>query len=217
MHILRTCLMDEPFLLDILYSRKPDKAESPVIKEVPSSLKVVISSSFFDVKNNFLCLDCTQQTFVGLEDLLKTSLRHVLETPSKHSQRNNAEDVFKTCLEDILKTCFEDILKTCLEDILNTCLEDVLKTLWRITKYLLEISVSKKSKCVSIKSIFHISISDNSKANPKCTNYNPVISIFVLFWNSSSIPILRIKISDDWVGVVKSAEFKIDIAEKVRQ
>ena len=172
-------------------------------------LLVVIGSSFFDVKNNFLCLDCTQQTFVGLEDVLKTSLRHVLKTPSKRLQRNNAEDVFKTCLEDILKTCLEDILKK--------CLQDVLKTLWRITKYLLEIFVSKKSKCVSNESIFHISISDNSKANSKCTNYNPVISIFVLFWNSSSIPILRIKISDDWVGVVKSAEFKFDIAEKVRQ
>ena len=193
MHILRTCLMDEPFLLDILYSRNPDKAESTVIKEVPSSLKVVIGSSFFDVKNNFLCLDCTQQTFDGLEDILKTSLRHVLKTPSKRLQRNNAEDVFKTCLEDVLKT------------------------LWRITKYLLEIFVSKKSKCVSNESIFHISISGNSNVNPKCTNYNPVISIFVLFWNSSSIPILRIKISDDWVGVVKLAEFKFDIAEKVRQ
>ena len=193
MHLLRTYLMDEPFLLDILYSRQRDKAESPVIKEVPFSLKVVIGSSFFDVKNNFLCLDCTQQTFVGLEDVLKTSLRHFLKTPSKRLQRNNAEDVFKTCLEDVLKT------------------------LWRITKYLLEIFVSKKSKCVSNESIFHISISGNSNVNPKCTNYNPVISIFVLFWNSSSIPILRIKISDDWVGVVKLAEFKFDIAEKVRQ
>ena len=82
---------------------------------------------------------------------------------------------------------------------------------------ILEIFVSKKSKCVSNESIFHISISGNSNVNPKCTNYNPVISIFVLFWNSSSIPILRIKISDDWVGVVKLAEFKFDIAEKVRQ
>ena len=48
------------------------------------------------------------------------------------------------------------------------CLQDVLKTLWRQTKYLLVISVSNKSKCVSNKSIFHKSISDDSKANPKC-------------------------------------------------
>ena len=53
------------------------------------------------------------------------------------------------------------------EDILKTCLEDVLKTLWRQAKYLLGISVSNKSKCVSSKSIFNKSTFDNSKANPK--------------------------------------------------
>ena len=51
------------FLLDILYSRKPDKIESRIIKVVPffqvccllvilgsdKSLKMVIGSSFFDV------------------------------------------------------------------------------------------------------------------------------------------------------------------------
>ena len=48
----------------------------------------------------------------------------------------------------------EDVLKTCLEGLLKTCLEDVLKTLWRQAKYLLGISVSNKSKCVSNKFIF---------------------------------------------------------------
>ena len=38
----------------------------------------------------------TQQTFIGLEDVLKT------------------------CLEDVLKTCPEDVLKTYLEDVLKT-------------------------------------------------------------------------------------------------
>ena len=38
----------------------------------------------------------TQQTFVGLQDVLKTCL----------------EDVLKTYLEDVLKTCLEDIFKT---------------------------------------------------------------------------------------------------------
>ena len=78
-------------------------------------------------------------------------------------------------LQDVLKTswktknCYaEDVLKTFLEDVLKTCLEDVLKTLWRQTKYLLGISVSNKSKCVSNKSIFNKSTFDNSKANPKC-------------------------------------------------
>ena len=96
-----------------------------------------------------------------LQDVFKTSWK---------TKNCYAEDVLKTCLEDVLKTCLEDVLKTCLEDVLKTCLEDVLKTLWRQAKYLLGISVSNKSKCVSNKSIFHKSISDNSKANPKCIN-----------------------------------------------
>ena len=49
-------------------------------------------------------------------------------------------------------------------------LEDVLKTLWRQTKYVLGISVSNKSKYVSNKSVFHKSISDSFKVNPKCVN-----------------------------------------------
>ena len=102
---------------------------------------------------------CSQQTFVGLEDVLKTCSKHVLKTSSTRLQRNNftssktswktkncyAEDVLKTCLEDVLKTYLEDILDTCLEDVLKTCFKDVLNTcleiLWRQTKYLLGISV----------------------------------------------------------------------------
>ena len=60
-----------------------------------------------------------------------------------------------------------------LEDVFKTCLEDVLKTLWRQAKYLLRISVSNKSNCVSNKSIFNKSTFDNSKANPKCIKQNP--------------------------------------------
>ena len=63
-------------------------------------------------------------------------------------------------LEDVLEQekllrwrHLEDVLKTCLQDVLKTYLEDVLKTLWRETKFLLGISVSNKSKCVSNKSI----------------------------------------------------------------
>ena len=84
------------------------------------------------------------------------SSRHVLKTSSTRLQRNNftSSKTFWRRLEDVLKTC----------------LEDVLKTLWRQAKYLLGISVSNKSKRVSNKSIFHKSISDNSKTNPKCIN-----------------------------------------------
>ena len=81
----------------------------------------------------------TQQTFVGLEHVLKTSSRHVLKTPWRR-----------------------------LEDVSKTSIEDILNTLWRQAKYLLGISVSNKSKCVSKKSIFNKSTFYNSKANPKC-------------------------------------------------
>ena len=74
-----------------------------------------------------------------------------------------------------------------------------------------------KSKYISDKSIFLKSVSGNSKANPKCINYNTITSPFLLFWDSRSISIVRIEISDDWFDVVKSAEFKLEIAEKVRQ
>ena len=139
----------------------------------------------------------SQQTFVGLEDVLKTfstrlqrnnfkssktpwrRFKDVLKTSCKtcclktswKTKNCYAEDVLKTCFEDVLKTCLEDFLKTCLEYVLKTYLEDLLKILWRQTKYLLGIPVylcrDNKSKCVSNKSVFHKSLSDNSKANPK--------------------------------------------------
>ena len=54
----------------------------------------------------------------------------------------------------------------CLEDMPWRPLEDIMET----KQYLLGISVSNKSKCASNKYIFHKSVSDNSKANPKCIN-----------------------------------------------
>ena len=116
----------------------------------------------------------SRQTFVGLEDVFKTCFEDVLQ--------RRFEDILKTSwktkncyAEDVLKTCLEDVLKRCLEYTLKTCLEDLLKILWRQPKYLLEISVylswDNKSKCVSAKPAFHKSISDNSRANPKCINY----------------------------------------------
>ena len=127
------------------------------------------------------------------------------------------QDVFKTCLEDVFNSssafnfsssrtswrCIQDVLEgekflrwSRLQDVLKTSLEDVFKTSWRFTKCLLGVSVPNKSKCVSNKSIFDKPISDESKENPKCINKNPITSIFVLFWNISSIFILRIKISE---------------------
>ena len=76
-----------------------------------------VKTNIFSTKKFFMIIEITQQTFVGLEGVLKTSWRHVL------------------------------------------------KTSWRQTKCLLEISVSKKSKSGSDKSICHISISDKSTSS----------------------------------------------------
>ena len=56
----------------------------------------------------------TQQTFVGLQDLLKTSSRHGLRTSSKRLQRNNflSSKTSSGRLEDVLQTHPEDVLKT---------------------------------------------------------------------------------------------------------
>ena len=90
----------------------------------------------------------------------------------------------------------QKVLKTCLEDVLKTCLEEVFRTSWRQAECLLGISVSNKSKFESNKSIFSKSISGKSQANPKCINQNPIISILSLFWNTSSISILWVNISE---------------------
>ena len=108
-----------------------------------------------------------------LEDILQVVL-----TTSWKMKNCYTEDVFKTSSRHVLKTSWRHVLKMSwrhvLKTSLKTCLEDILKILWRQTKYLLGISVylsgSNKSKCVSNKFVFHKSISDNSKANPKCIN-----------------------------------------------
>ena len=84
----------------------------------------------------------TQQTSVGLEDVLKTSSRHVLKTPSIRLQRNNFTSSRTSWrrLEDVLQSRFEDVLKTSsktswrhLQDVFkkNCYAEDVLKASWR--------------------------------------------------------------------------------------
>ena len=90
------------------------------------------------------------QTFVGLEDVLKTSSTRLQRnnfTSSKTSWRPLARRL-QDVLEDekllrwrrlvlhVLKTSWRH-----LEDVLKTFLEDLLKILWRQTKYLLGISV----------------------------------------------------------------------------
>ena len=98
-----------------------------------------------------------------LEDVLKTSCK-----------TSFLEDVFKTSWRHVLKTSWRYVLKMCWRHDLKMSWRHVLKTSWRHyggkPKYLLRISVSSKSKCVSSKSTFHKSIYDNSKTNPKCIN-----------------------------------------------
>ena len=96
--------------------------------------------------------DITHQKFVGLENVFKTPSRHALKTCSTNMSWKGLEDMFWRCLEDILKISLEDVFSV---------------TIFRLPRRL---------QCVSNKSIFHKSISDNSKANPKCINYNPIIS-----------------------------------------
>ena len=148
-----------------------------------------------------------RNNFTSCKDVLKTSWRRPED--EKLFRWRRLEDVLKICLQDVLKTCYEYVLRTCLKDVLKTCLEDLLKILWRQTKYLLGIPVylsrDNKSKCVSNKSVFHKSLSDNSKANPKCINCNSTNSLFALFENSSGISILRFSIFGEWFGVMKLA------------
>ena len=89
----------------------------------------------------------SQQTFVGLQDNLKSSSRHVLKMSSTRLQRNNftssktswrrLEYVLKTSCKDVLKTSWRR-LEDLLQDVLKTSwktkncyAEDVLKTSWR--------------------------------------------------------------------------------------
>ena len=84
----------------------------------------------------------TQQTFVGLEDILKTSSRHLLKTSSTRLQRNNftssktswrlvvenekllrwrrIEDMFRRRLENMCYRCLEGISWRRLEDTMET-------------------------------------------------------------------------------------------------
>ena len=152
----------------------------------------------------------------------------VLKTSSTRLQRNNfsssktswkrLQDVsqrrkivsLKTSsrrLEDISWKRLEELSWRRLEDMSWRPYREKQNTYWGCNK----------SKYISDKSIFLKSVSGNSKANPKRINYNTITSPFLLFWDSRSISIVRIEISDDWFDVVKSAEFKLEIAEKVRQ
>ena len=117
-------------------------------------------------------------------------------------------------LEDILPRRLEDVLRRRLGDMPWRRLEDIS---WRhpedkSCRRLQDVLEKNKSKCVylwSSKSTFNKCISDKSKANSKCIDQNPIIPILSLFWNTSSISILRTKISEigDWPSEAIKTKF----------
>ena len=72
----------------------------------------------------------TQQTFVGLEVVLKKSSRHVLKTSSTRLQRNNftSSETSWRCLEDMSWKLLEDMSWRCLEDMSWRRPEDIMET-----------------------------------------------------------------------------------------
>ena len=116
----------------------------------------------------------SQQKFVGLEGVLKASCKDVLKTSWRRLGRQKIVTL-KTSWRRL-----EDMSWRRLEDMTWRRLEDMS---WKPLKYFMEtnkiltgdfcilILGFNKPKCVSNKSVFHKSISDNSKTNPKCINY----------------------------------------------
>ena len=146
-----------------------------------------VTVSFFSIKNFKSCKKVTESFSSGHSSLsfhmMQNSWNNIFSISSHwifliiitfNLLEERCRGYFSKYCKSLLHTSqqtfvgLEDVLKTCLEDVLKTYLEDVFKTSRRQTKSLLVISVSNKSKCISNKSMFHKSISDKSKANPKC-------------------------------------------------
>ena len=127
-----------------------------------------------------------------LEDVLQRRFEDVLKTSCKTSWRRLGRQNIVT-LRHVLKTSWRHVLKTFWRHVLKTSSRSHVEKQKVYWGYL----YLKKCKCVSNKSVFPKSISDETKANRKRINLNQIISIFVFFLNSSSISISRIKTYDD--------------------
>ena len=136
-------------------------------------------SSFSSIKSKVV----TQQTFVGLYDVFKTSSGHVLKTSSTCLQRNNFWS-FKTSwkrLEDVLED--EKLLRwRRLQDVFKTCLQDIFKTSWK--KKWGYLYLKNLNGYVSNKSIFHKSVPAESKANPKSLIRTQWFQWFSRMWDT---------------------------------
>ena len=152
--------------------------------------------SFNKSEKNFKAT--SQLTFAGLQDVLKTSSKHVLKTSSARLQHNNflssktsstrlQRNNFSSsktssrrlvrCLQDVLKTSWKR--KNCYaKDVLKTSWRHVLKTSWRrlVDKQNVYWNIcikpwpTNKSKSVFNNSFSHKSLFHQSKANPNFIN-----------------------------------------------
>ena len=103
----------------------------------------------------------SQQTFVDLQDVLKTSSTRLQRNNFSSSKTSSRR--LQDISQNILKTSSRRLGRRKIVTLKTSSrrLGDKQNIYWGI-------SVSNKSKCVSNKSTFHKSISDESKANPKC-------------------------------------------------
>ena len=123
----------------------------------------------------------TQQTFVGLQDVFKTSSRHVLKTYWRRLGRQKIVTLktYWRRLEDMSWRRLEDMSWRRLEDM---SWRHVLKMFWRhVLKMSAKLLGDKKNVFWSYlyltnlnvyltNLVFHKPVSDESKVNPKCIN-----------------------------------------------
>ena len=111
-----------------------------------------------DTHLDLLDTDIPSKQFACLQDVLKTSSRHVFKTSSRHVFETSSRHVFNTSSRHFFKTSWRRLqrnnfsssktssrrlgrqkivtLKTCwrhAEDVFKTCLQDVFKACWRLT------------------------------------------------------------------------------------
>ena len=110
-----------------------------------------------------------------VEDVLKTPWRHLAKTFWRRLGRRKIVTLRPSWRR------LEDMSWRCLEDISGRLLKDFMETNKILTGdiYIL-ISGFNKPKSVSNKSVFHKSITGNSKANPKCINYWWLVWCYVI-------------------------------------
>ena len=114
---------------------------------------------------DMLHTDILSKHFLCLQDVFKTSSRHVFKAFQRRLERNNfwssktSSRVLARCLQDVLKRSsrgLQDILEDekllrwrRVEDVFKTCLEEVLKTSWRPTNVCWDVSSKRQTMCTS--------------------------------------------------------------------